>query len=110
MAVKQNQGNMAPDGSIYTTLTDGAGNLSGVTISAGDIQIGAVELKNATTDDRATISAAGALKTDAIQSGTWTVQPGNTANTTAWLVTHTGPATGTITSVNDTASDTTILA
>ena len=23
---------------------------------------------------------------DAIQSGTWTVQPGNTANTTAWLV------------------------
>lgn len=26
------------------------------------------------------------------QSGTWTVQPGNTANTTAWLVT--APATG----------------
>lgn len=32
----------------------------------------------------------------ATQSGTWTVQPGNTANTTAWLVTGTGgtfPAT-----------------
>lgn len=32
----------------------------------------------------------------AAQSGTWTVQPGNTANTTAWLVTGTGgtfPAT-----------------
>ena len=32
------------------------------------------------------------------QSGTWTVQPGNTANTTAWLVTGTGgtfPVTGT---------------
>src|SRR6516162_11072053 len=26
----------------------------------------------------------------ATQSGTWTVQPGNTANTTAWLVTGTG--------------------
>jgi hypothetical protein len=26
----------------------------------------------------------------AAQSGTWTVQPGNTANTTAWLVTGTG--------------------
>lgn len=34
----------------------------------------------------------------ATQSGTWTVQPGNTANTTAWLVTGTGgtfPVTGT---------------
>lgn len=34
----------------------------------------------------------------ASQSGTWTVQPGNTANTTAWLVTGTGgtfPVTGT---------------
>lgn len=33
----------------------------------------------------------------ATQSGTWTVQPGNTANTTAWLVTGTGgtfPVTG----------------
>lgn len=32
------------------------------------------------------------------QTGTWTVQPGNTANTTAWLVTGTGgtfPVTGT---------------
>ncbi len=26
------------------------------------------------------------------QSGTWTVQPGNTANTTAWLVNHVGTA------------------
>jgi hypothetical protein len=34
------------------------------------------------------------------QGGTWTVQPGNTANTTAWLVTGTGgtfPVTGTVT-------------
>lgn len=34
----------------------------------------------------------------ATQSGTWTVQPGNTANTTAWLITGTGgtfPVTGT---------------
>lgn len=36
------------------------------------------------------------LPVTATQSGTWTVQPGNTANTTAWLVTGTGgtfPAT-----------------
>lgn len=39
---------------------------------------------------------AGTFATQASQSGTWTVQPGNTANTTAWLVTGTGgtfPAT-----------------
>lgn len=33
-----------------------------------------------------------AFTVNAAQSGTWTVQPGNTANTTAWLVTDT-PAT-----------------
>src|SRR3990167_2221599 len=41
---------------------------------------------------------AGTFATQAAQSGTWTVQPGNTANTTAWLVTGTGgtfPVTGT---------------
>lgn len=38
----------------------------------------------------------GHLRTIASQGGVWTVQPGNTANTTAWLVTGTGgtfPAT-----------------
>lgn len=33
-----------------------------------------------------------AFSVNAVQSGTWTVQPGNTANTTAWLVSPT-PAT-----------------
>lgn len=36
----------------------------GATITTGDIEIGAVEIKNATTDDRATVSATGALKTE----------------------------------------------
>lgn len=43
-----------------------------------------------------TVDNAGTFATQAAQSGTWTVQPGNTANTTAWLVTGTGgtfPAT-----------------
>lgn len=42
------------------------------------------------------VSNGGTFATQAAQSGTWTVQPGNTANTTAWLVTGTGgtfPAT-----------------
>jgi len=44
------------------------------------------------------------------QSGTWTVQPGNTANTTAWLVNQATSATGTKTSVASSASSVTILA
>ena len=39
---------------------------------------------------------------NAKQAGIWTVQPGNTANSTAWLVTGTGgtfPVTGTLTGV-----------
>lgn len=44
----------------------------------------------------ATVVGTGTFAVQAAQSGTWTVQPGNTANTTAWLVTGTGgtfPAT-----------------
>lgn len=37
-----------------------------------------------------TVDNGGTFATQAAQSGTWTVQPGNTANTTAWLVTGTG--------------------
>lgn len=43
-----------------------------------------------------TVVNAGTFAVQAAQSGTWTVQPGNTANVTAWLVTGTGgtfPAT-----------------
>lgn len=42
------------------------------------------------------VTNAGTFAVQAAQSGTWTVQPGNTANTMAWLVTGTGgtfPAT-----------------
>ena len=43
----------------------------------------------------------------ATQSGTWTVQPGNTANSTAWLVTGAGgtfPVTGTVTATGTLAA------
>lgn len=139
MTAKQAKGLMAPDGSQYVTLTDGAGNLGdiAVTLDAADIEIGAVEIKNATTDDRVVVSAAGSLQVagvgtagtaaggvitvqgvaamtpllaTATQSGTWTVQPGNTANTTAWLVTSTGPSTGTMSSVASSATSVTVLA
>lgn len=55
------------------------------TLSTGDIQIGAVELKNATTDDRAIVSAAGAVKVD----GSAVTQP------VSGTVTASGPLTDT---------------
>ena len=44
------------------------------------------------------------------QSGVWTVQPGNTANTTAWLVKELRSSSGALTTVADNAASTTILA
>lgn len=38
------------------------------------------------------------------QSGTWTVQPGNTANTTAWLITQAGRSTANTSAYNDYSS------
>src|SRR3990167_4762731 len=42
----------------------GGASLNTITLEAGDIEIGAVELKNGTDDTRATITAANALKID----------------------------------------------
>ncbi len=44
------------------------------------------------------------------QSGTWTVQPGNTANTTAWLVTEAPSSSSAVTSVSSSASSVSLLA
>lgn len=48
-----------------------------------------------TTKVIGTVNIAAAQSIAATQSGTWTVQPGNTANTTAWLVTPTTSAAST---------------
>lgn len=44
------------------------------------------------------------------QSGTWTVQPGNTANTTPWLTKESVSATSAVTSVASSASSVSLLA
>uniref|UniRef100_UPI001957667D hypothetical protein n=1 Tax=Fusobacterium mortiferum TaxID=850 RepID=UPI001957667D len=41
----------------------------------------------------------------ASQSGTWTVQPGNTANTTAWLTQNTPATSGGLTTFMASGSD-----
>jgi hypothetical protein len=49
--------------------------------------IGTVNIASAQT---IAVTNAGTFAVQAAQTGTWTVQPGNTPNTTAWLVTGTG--------------------
>lgn len=51
-----------------------------------------------------------AFSVNAVQSGTWTVQPGNTANTTAWLFQNARAATSSVTSVASSATSVTLLA
>lgn len=46
----------------------------------------------------------------ATQSGTWTVQPGNTANTTAWLVKEAVATAAALTNVASSATNVTLLA
>lgn len=77
--------------------------------ASGDLAAIAAAVGGTLTVGSHEVTNAGTFAVQAAQSGTWTVQPGNTANTTAWLVTGTGgtfPATqsgtwniGTVTAV-----------
>lgn len=101
MATKQTLNSLtAPDGSRYVTLTDGAGNLAPA--SGGGGGGGTVQIDQTTPGTTNGVQVVAALPagtnvighvisdtgsvTSASQTGTWTVQPGNTANTTAWKV------------------------
>lgn len=67
-------------------------------LPAGSNALGSVTVTGTTTVS-GTVNAA--------QSGTWTVQPGNTANTTAWKVDNSGvtqPVSGTVTGNQGTAN------
>src|SRR6185369_4056150 len=86
-------------------MTQGAGTTFG-SVTVGGIHYVQMFLCDLTTPAQCgSVSAGGALKVDAsattqpvsgtvaaTQSGTWTVQPGNTANTTPWLITGSGTA------------------
>lgn len=75
---------------------------SGVTTGLTDIQLRATP-----------VPVSGTVSANASQTGTWTVQPGNTANTTAWKVdgsAATQPVSGTITANAGTNLNTSALA
>jgi hypothetical protein len=80
----------APVGGQYitspTNLTSGQG---GVVLMTNTRHL-MVNIADALPTGANTIGAISNTAFGATQSGTWTVQPGNTANSTAWLVTGTG--------------------
>lgn len=73
-------------GNVLNTVDTNLKQINGQTTLAGNGVTG-------TGSQRVTIASDNtAFSVNAIQSGTWTVQPGNTANTTPWLVTGSGTA------------------
>ncbi len=70
------------DGTQKTQLVDGSGNVIAATSNALHVNVQNASLTVASH----AVTNAGTFAVQAAQSGTWTVQPGNTANTTAWKV------------------------
>lgn len=97
MASDDTQLNSGSGGETIRSLSDGTINWPvGVTAYATTISAGANVLQIVTAAAGLPVQPQTGSTWAATQSGTWTVQPGNTANTTAWLVTGTGgtfPAT-----------------
>lgn len=71
------------------TLADTNGDYApGQLNASGDLRVDASAVAVPVTDNAGslTVDNGGTFAVQAAQSGTWTVQPGNTANTTAWKV------------------------
>lgn len=88
----------ASQGGTWTnTVTQAsAASLNATVIGTGTFATQSVVTQGTAASLNATVVGTGTFAVQAAQSGTFTVQPGNTANTTAWLVTGTGgtfPAT-----------------
>lgn len=85
----------APDGGRYVVLTDGDGNLAPASGGSSSNPNGQSTMANsapvviASNQTAVPVTLTSTTITGTVaatQSGTWTVQPGNTANTTAWKV------------------------
>jgi hypothetical protein len=76
--------------STLPTLSSGQMGTEQLDSSARQIVVGAGTAGTPAGGVVSVQGVSGGAALPASQSGTWTVQPGNTANTTAWLVTGTG--------------------
>jgi hypothetical protein len=108
------------DGSGVTQPVSGTvtANLAAGTNNIGDVDVLSLPALPAGNNNIGDVDVASlpALPTGAntigavTQNGTWTVQPGNTANTTPWLVKETRSGTATTSNVSGSASNVTLLA
>lgn len=82
----------AQDANLLGTLGTAFSTAGKVDVKAAD---GDVFVRQATASNlNATVVGTGTFAVQATQSGTWTVQPGNTANSTPWLANPVASATG----------------
>lgn len=83
---------------LLTTIDADTSNLStkidtiAGAVAGTEMQVDVLTMPTITVNSHA-VTNAGTFAVQAAQSGTWTVQPGNTANTTPWLVSNVGLAT-----------------
>lgn len=78
---------ITPSGTQTVSGTIAVSTINSVAPAFGSGARGAtVQRVTIATDDSIAVTNTGTFATQAAQSGTWTVQPGNTANTTAWKV------------------------
>lgn len=101
VAVTDNAGSLtvdAPVGTpVFVRLSDGSSAIATLPVSLASVPSHAV-------------TNAGTFAVQAAQSGTWTVQPGNTANTTPWLVKEVRASTPSQSSPSVTNASTSVLA
>ena len=90
------------------TLNSGSGGATIATDDDGTAHHQYVKLEFGADNTQTKVTSSAGLPV--AQQGTWTVQPGNTANTTAWLVKEARATTATRSQVADSASSVTILA
>ncbi len=92
------------DGTVSVNALPAGTNAIGKLAANDGVDIGDVTINNASiavtgTFWQATQPVSGTITAN--QGGTWTVQPGNTANTTPWLIRHADyQSTGTLTGLN----------
>lgn len=85
--------------------TAGSGLVFGAKDATGVLYSRFIGCDNTTVSQCWAIDASGRLTSLSVQSGTWTVQPGNTANTTPWLASISqGGSTAAVKAANTVAS------
>jgi hypothetical protein len=78
-------GGVTQSGTWNVGLSTGANTVGNVGLVAGSAIVGSIKLVDTAGTNQLGINASNQALVLASQSGTWTVQPGNTANTTPWL-------------------------